>query len=207
MTSANQPVPRSRLQFSLLSLLLMATLIGVWVANYRLSDSIARRRSELPALRNYARELIVADPMGFSTVAPHKLWMDDYRWHVYVPSRSAGSILALQTTNIDDPSMDRPEFQASLPPGRHELQLKYEQVGEAWRIQVLINGDAVIDESLPSEWNSARGSRGGSSIAQLEHFQTTPIKLFDRRFVNWNRKGGTTPLETSNGIRLWIAKE
>lgn len=199
-----------RWQFSLWTLLLLLTLAAVYVANWRIGVSITELRGELPALRNYARELVIDDRSKFSVVSPHKLWMDDYRWRVYVPDLPIGSsILALRLTDINtlnpDPVVGEPVAVAPLPSGVHTVELKYGKQDDGWFIRVLVDDESVIEQTMSSDWNEARGSRGGNLISRIRHGNEMPIELFRRQFSVTAPDGrSSVPNEAGNGIHLWI---
>jgi len=198
-----------RPKFSLMALLLLATLAAVLVANWRIAESNAELLSQLPALRNYARELVVEDPNDFAVVAPHKVWMEDYRWHLYVPDLPIGTpMVMLQLEDVTMQGVGDPVAKAPLPPGEHELELRYDKQDGLWSIRVFLDGDTIIEESMPEVWNDGRGSRGANAVSRLVNDPELPIKLFQRNFNIFKEDRTTRDMdELKEGILLWVDVE
>lgn len=202
--SPAQPRSRLRPRFSLLTLLLLIAATASWLAYWRIAKRTERIRAELPGLREIARSLIVEDPAQYAAVQQHSLWDDDFRWRVYLPPQHRYQV-HLATDAVDHRGQPTPVASASIPPGKHELELRSRKADDHWQIDVLIDDEVRLSDTRPLEWNPRRGSSGASEIRTLRQSLTTqPLSLFRRRFMmddsgQWNVPDGPT-----NGIALWI---
>lgn len=210
---AAQP-PRRRPQFGLLTLLLLVTAVASWTAFWQTRREMARLEARLPGMREIARPLRVDDPLQYAVVRHHELWNDDFRWRVYLPPNDRYR-LRLATKEVDQQGLAEAVDQIELPPGEHELELRHEQVDQEWRIAVLVDGEERLRDAQPSEWNTGRGSSGGSAFATSKQQPVVqPLVLFRRRFMVPAGSSGasgsaasgsaTTPQGPSDGILVWI---
>ncbi len=207
--------PWRLLQFSLLSILLLTVAIAVWLAYRRTLQETAQMRRELPGLREVARELIVADPERYAVVQHHQNWMVDFRWRVHLP-QGRPYTLSLETHKISPNNSGSFSGSVSsgpaaetceIDPGEHELELqKNRREDQSWQVLVLVDGEVVMEKTLPEEWEPSMGSAGGSRVSgSVQQDIEQPLILFHRRFVIIDDKGiRRTPSYPSNGIALWI---
>ncbi len=220
-STAEAAPPRKRspwrlLQFSLLSILLLTVAIAVWLAYRRTLQETAQMRRELPSLREVARELIVADPERYAVVQHHQMSMADFRWRIHLPQGRPYK-LALATHNISpnnsgslssgSVSSGPAAATCEISSGEHELELqKNRREDQSWQVLVLVDGEVVMEKTLPEEWEPSMGSAGGSWVSgSVQQDVEQPLVLFRRRFVIIDNTGiRRTPRYPSNGIALWI---
>ena len=194
-------------QFSLLTLLLLATASAVWIGDWRLQKKIAAHKAELPALRNLARELAVGDPTLVSVVSPYPGWPDEYRWDLYIPPEESFR-LNLQLREIANGSLGTPLLSAEIAPGTHHVELKYFEQNDLWPVEVLIDNQIVMSTTMPAHWNLGRGSSGGNQVGQLETDQKGSVTLFHRRFmVPTSADEATVPEGKCDGVQLWLTSD
>ncbi len=194
-------------QYSLLTLLLLATASAVWIGDWRVRRKIAAHEAELPSLRNLARELSVGDPQLVSVVSPYAGWPDEYRWDLYIPSETSYR-LNLQLREIGNGGFGTPLHSVEISPGTHRIELKYFEQEEQWPVQVLIDDETVMSATMPAHWYLGRGSSGGNQVSQLQSDLEGPVKLFRRRFmVPTSSRESIVPDGKCDGVLLWLSPE
>ncbi|TWT31841.1 hypothetical protein [Blastopirellula retiformator] len=203
----------SLLRFNLFTLLLAMAVFAVWMAWYLTLQETARMQASLSGLRNLARELRINSPDWYAAVQHHELTDDDFRWRVYLPPDNKYQ-LCVATQNVDQAyDLKRPKPEASMiapiAPGEHELMLTYEKEEDEWTIAVTVDGQIILEEKQPADWNLGRGSSGGSLVQKNRHFTTDePLKLFDRVFFVPlpNKPNSASSKDSNTGLRLWVEK-
>ncbi|MGI9473681.1 MAG: hypothetical protein ACR2NZ_19215 [Rubripirellula sp.] len=197
----------NKLQFSLLTLLLLATTCAVWIGDWRLRHRIQLYQTQLPALRNLARELTVGNPSEIAVVSPHADWPDDYRWKLHAPP-SPPLKLNLQLRDIDNLEFGKVSQSIDVRPGDHDVILHYHKKDGSWHIDVEIDRETVMTATMPEHWNLGRGSSGGNVISQLESNASLPLELFRRRFmIPTGRSSSIVPDGGCDGVLLWLSSE
>lgn len=213
-SQATTPPKPSALRFSLYTLMSATAVFAVWMAYYLTVQETQRMESQLPSLRNLARELYVEDPTWYAAVRPHELSDDDFRWRVYLPPGGKYQ-LCLADKNFNaysNPKREKPapSIVAPIESGEHAVSLAYEKAGEEWTIQVNVDGQVIMQETQPADWNLGIGSVGGSDISNTRQFSTdAPMDLFDRVFNirdDPDNPYSSSPRNSETGLRLWVEK-
>lgn len=208
------PAKPSALRFSLYTLMSATAVFAVWMAYYLTVQETHRMELQLPSLRNLARELYVDDPTWYAAVRPHELSDDDFRWQVYLPPGGKYQ-LCLADKNFSrysNPKREKPapSLVAPIESGEHDISLAFEKVEEEWQIQVSVDGQVVMEETQPADWNPGIGSVGGSDISNTRQFSTdVPMELFDRVFNirdDPNNQYSSSASKSETGLRLWVEK-
>ncbi|KAA5539626.1 hypothetical protein FYK55_23965 [Roseiconus nitratireducens] len=198
---------RVRPSFHLLTILLLVAAIACWLSFYQLWSETQRMESELPSLRELARELVVSDPSMYAVVRHHQLWNDDFRWRIYLPPDGNYEI-HLATREIAG-DLPQPKVSKPIAPGEHELELRTAPDGDEVRVEVLLDGKVHLETREPDEWDDASGSVGGSKFsANRQQQPDQPLILFHRRF-SFPNSGNTVraPDGPGRGLVLWITPD
>ncbi|EAQ81186.1 hypothetical protein [Blastopirellula marina] len=212
-TTGLEPPRPSLWRFSLYTVMSTTAVIAVWVAYLVTLEETKRMQLQLPGLREVARELQIDDPQQYAVVRHHELSNDDYRWRIYLPPEQKYQLF-LATKNVDQnhaPQKPKPGPSIATPiaPGEHELSLRYEKQTEGWIVQVSVDGQIVLEELQPPEWNLGIGSTGGSNFQGSQQQATDePLELFDQVFSvpHPESPNSSSPRDSETGGRLWIEK-
>jgi len=179
-------------RFNLLTILLLVAVIACWLSFYRTRTETQRMQSQLPALRELSRALIVDNPSQYAIVRHHQLWNDDFRWKVYLPPHRTYR-LSLATEQVDGAGFPAADQTIGLDSGTHELQLRIEKGDDQCRVEVLVNGQVKLTSVKSVEWMGSGGSVGGSSVSSsTEQKLDSPLEIFRRQFMR------------GEGVALWI---
>lgn len=76
-----------RPQLKLSQLLLLSTVCGVWISNYKFNLEIERMNEELLGFEVHGRFLIIDDTQSLKVLEDRSVWAQELKWQVYVPPR------------------------------------------------------------------------------------------------------------------------
>lgn len=204
--------PTRRAQFSLLTILLLIASAAVWMAFYSVSQDVQRMHSQLPGLRDVARELVIKDTQQYAAVFKAPTRWNEFIWNVYLPpveSPQKSYKLCLAMDEIDETGLVDALASVAVGAGTHEIELRYQREKEQARLEVLVDGKPVTDEARPLDWESGSGSSGASQMTtSISQSVDEPLVLFRRRFMRkTSKQRSSVPNEPSEGILIWIDHE
>ncbi|MCA9191590.1 MAG: hypothetical protein KDB03_07505 [Planctomycetales bacterium] len=196
---------RKLVQWNLLTLLLLASAVAVWVAYLQFERSSLDLSSRLPALQEMAGELVIEDESQTAVIRLPQTWFNEHRWDCYLPEGEYQ--LRLATREIPADNLPNSNLNFPIPAGRHLLQLETELVGEQWQIQVRLDQQTVLTVQEPKAWDLGAGSSEGPQYSISTQIPASdPVVFIRRRFmVNDKASGGSvSPPSPTNGVMLWI---
>ena len=184
----------------------MTAVIAVWMTVLINREKNKALEAQIATMRPLARELVIDDPNQIAVVKREELWFDDNRWDLHLP---AGQYrLCVATREIDQTGFAPVVKSKRIEAGRHGLELKQQQTGTGWQVNVIQDGANRLSLEEPKEWDPKSGWSGGGQYSlstQLPADQ--PVVLLRRRFM---RPVGTSKTQTApprvpcEGILLWI---
>jgi hypothetical protein len=192
-----------RPQIALSTILLLIATLATWLGYWNVRRDTEKLRSHIPGLLSVVRELEVTDPMKSAAVARVPEWFDECIWDIYLPE-SGSFELCLALDKIEANDLADAVQRVRIDPGYSSVELKYETETDVSIASVLIDGQIVMEEAKPKNWEPRRGSSGGSEISRSVQFDPAkPLVLYRKRFrglAGTRVKAGTpTP-----GILVWI---
>ena len=196
------------LQIPLLTFFLVIALFAVSLVCWQAGQSIERVEHQLEGLRDVARELEVDDPTQFAVVDKVDQWFGENNFEIYVPTGQSYQ-LCLALDAIDKKGIPNPQSFVCLPAGVHRIEIVYDANGDEPTIEILIDGQTVIEESRPKGWEPRVGSSGGMQFSRNLQFPVAePVVLFRRRFMERLSNGSVAvPKNPSAGILVWVEPE
>lgn len=205
-----------RFQLKLSNLLLLTTVAALSVLLWLQRSRNRAYEDRLPGLRNAARELVITDPQLVHAVKPHREWIDEKTWEIYVPA-SGTYHLNLATEGLPEywnltRGKDFPNAASSVrpAPGKHRVEL-FQRKGDVIETEVLLDGESVI--LLKKSPNGAPQNTGTTSSSDVGNSRSFPPGKEVRLLHSWSgkpsgKRAGTSSQSTSdqgNGILLWIS--
>lgn len=205
-----------KFRVSILNLLLLLAVVGVWTAVWMQRTRTAKLEPQLPELRKLSRELIVSDPALVHTVRPHQQWFGEESWLIYIPDNGETFQLNLLATPLvlGQPISGQQAKEAQrykLAAGEHRVELKEKMVGTELRYLVYVDDQLALEEVVASNWRDPnnRGSFNSSSSTGVRDSQ---FHLGDKRgFIEVVLKrcryyyaGGARTNQPTHGILLWF---
>gem|GEM_PF-3950015 len=203
---AKAPASKTRIQFNLLSILLLLTACAVWSAYRSVYLETREIQKQLPGLRFIARELVIENPNDFAAVQQLPTRFGEMVWHVYVPEvrdRTAQIAVAMDKIPKDRRVSEMaPLKTAPLEPGKHEIQLLYE-VDEAANLTVFVDDKPALEIERAKDWIKSLGNSSSSDVGVISkpYGLDHPFALLRRHFSlpKKDRRPSDGP-----GILLWI---
>ena len=198
-------------QVSLLTLLLAMALFAVLLVYWQTFQSIERLERQMPGLRSVARELKVDDPSLFAVVEKKGQWYGENICEIHVPADQPYR-LCLALDAIDDDGFPDPLRIVSLSSGKHRVEICYDTEGAESIVRVLVDDQAVIEETRPKDWEPRAGSSGGMPFSHSTQYQEDePVVLFRRRFLVSSgpskARKFVDPITPNAGILVWVESE
>lgn len=206
---AKDPPRKPRVQFNLLSILLLLSACAVWSAYRSVYLETREIQEQLPGLRKIARELAIENPDEFAAVKQLPTRYDELVWRVFVPKLQGKT--AQVAVVMDDIAEDRlanaieitPLKTAPLAAGEHEIQLMYE-VSESAKLTVLIDQEPAIEIVRAKDWVKSIGHSTSSEVGDVSKSYAVDrsLELHRRRFSL--KRNVRISDEPGPGILLWI---
>lgn len=201
---------RSRWQFGLRAMLAVTALVAVWTAHVNNLREIHRLEGRIESLVLLVPELVVVDPSRFALVRLEDRWYDEHRWELFIPE--GRFVLKLATRGVGQTTFPADHRSASIPSGRHLLELRQSESGDGRRIDVLVDGSPLLQAVEPADWSPRVGwSSSGMGDGRSEPRRTDePLILLHVRFheriedaSGWLAR---PPANPCNGIMIWIER-
>ena len=200
-----------RLRFSIFTILIAVACCAIWIANSSLTREKVRLESQLRRIAETFDGLIVIHPDRLAAVQ-RQPFRDERIWDVYIPPGHEFD-LRLATEQIHDEGLP-PNFETvSLPPGRHEIELRRADPPGRTELQILVDGRTVISISEDANWAAKQATTHEElQPKSLEHPIAQPLTLLRQTFSPRTRprthrpKFGYDPSAAgpADGILLWI---
>lgn len=205
-----------KIQLSILNLLCLIAVVGVWTAVGLQRSRTAGLEAKLPKLRKISRELFISDAQLVHSVRPHPEWFGEEAWLIYVPDDAEKYELKVTAARmkLGTPIAEEDAKEAQrclLSPGEHRIELREDYSDSKWRYLVYVDGELQLKEETASNWRdpSNSGSYSSSSSTDVRDCQihqgdkrgVVNVQLIQRCYYSSNG-GGSSQL--SNGVLLWI---
>ena len=210
-----------RIQWSLLTLLLLTAVVATWTAGYRMRSGTERLQERIDVLSTIGGELLVVDPEQYAIIECAPKVRDDQLWEVWLPKPGRFELKFL-TRGIDlqrPPSQTRSDVDPSnvqvvtLNPGRYRLKLEMQKKGDIWHIALLANGEQIIQVEEKADWHGGGHSTMHDGDPRVSRQQSTeqPLEVLNRThlFSLGKDESQTTrhePDELGSGLRIWIER-
>jgi len=187
-------------------LFLMTAVIAVWLTVLISREKNKALEAQIATMRPLARELVIEDPSKIAGVKREELWFDDNRWDIHLP---AGQYrLCMATREIDQTGFAPVGKSERIEAGRHGLELKPQQTGTGWQINVIQDGANRLSLEETKDWDPKSNSSGGGQYSLSTQLPADePVVLFRRRFmrpVGTSKTLTAAPSVPCEGILLWI---
>lgn len=189
-------------------MLLVTAAAAVWLAVWQLDRSVAHVEQRLDSLRALAHEFRYDHPHRFAVIKWRPRWYGEHRWRVHLPEPHRYRLcLALRevTGNPSDQRLPAAAVEARLEPGEHEIE--YREVAmddDAWRLQVFVDGEPMIEHPETADWSAERGSSMSSKGTDGTEEQAIDQPLVLMRKQNHRGQGSWNSNQPSSGVLVWI---
>lgn len=138
---------RNRTRFSLLTVMLLVSAVATWTARFRTINDTKRLNQVLPAMRVFARELVVRDENEIAAILKPITWPENCYWDIHVPGEKKYSLqLAIDPITSNE---NLGVVEIVLPPGRHQVWLKVDCIDPCF--DLLLDGVSVGTISVPKD--------------------------------------------------------
>ncbi|MCC9605030.1 hypothetical protein LOC68_25010 [Blastopirellula sp. JC732] len=207
---ASEPNPRRFGQFSLLTLILLTTTIGVLIPLFTLPQQCAQARLQLSHLLRLETDAFQQPWRQISASRRNVPGSQGFAWEVFVPNgdhfQLAWTTSGLQTDRATNIATNA----ASLTAGEHVIVIRYLRENEVWLLQTLVDDRVVLEERQPATWNPQLGSYSPSSGIDAVQMPPQAGRCFlhdevfcmpDREIEEAENSG-----KAATGLRVWIEK-
>lgn len=209
-----------RFRWNLMTLLVLMPVVATWTQYFRLRHENERLQREIQVMESQSRRLVVVQKDRLAVVNLPPSWADEQKWVMELPSEDSvangGTTyqLCLATREINLSGTRPSAKKYTLPPGRHQIELKTRRERgngkqSSWNIIALVDDQPVIEINESADWNPGFGGYGSGGDRFDRSYQpkntSQSVLLFHEQFsVDQSNGQFKVPEEPSNGLLLWV---
>ncbi len=201
-------MPRPRLRFSLLTVLLVTTIVGMAIVVVMQWRSLAPLRAEVRRLRNEVGDLSVDDPTKLCAIQVNTHDELTWKWRVWVPQ---GKVYRVREYGGEVPKEGYPEDGGTVwlrEPGEHvvEYRIIRDPRDDQWYGWLQTRSGGVGKDAQPwVKWPSRRSSTGGVGTTTQSFEPDRRVELIRHRV---SQAGHNVPFEDpAAGFMVWLEPE
>ncbi|WP_430450957.1 hypothetical protein [Rhodopirellula europaea] len=204
--SSNDPLPKAavssrsqskRIQFGLLELLLLMTVVAVWLPVYLANREIPVLEAEIESMRFATTQLVVADDQQLNVRSLPSIWHSIDSWKYSAPAE-ADLELRLATESINPTTLPSNYRAAALPTGEHSIHLKTTNDSEGYHSIVFLDDEVILQHHHPKSWTDSSGSSSSSDASD----QSSAYPLDQPLKLKLQRHSISHPLKQYNSLQI-----